>query len=97
MEKITQLVVFAQTIHFDNLPNPSTDAGRVQTILTFVFGLTGAIALLVITVAGFRYTISHGDPNLIAQSKNAIIYAVIGLLVSIFAIAIVNFVVGRVG
>ena len=71
----------------------ATKGDRIQAILTLVFSLTGAIALLVITIAGFRYSISHGDPGLIAQSKNAIIYALVGLVISVFAIAIVNFVI----
>lgn len=90
------LHIIAQTIKTDTLPNVTVDNGRLTVILNLVFGITGAIALLVITIAGFRYVVSHGDPSLIAQSKNAIIYALIGLLVSLFAIAIVNFVIGRV-
>lgn len=86
----------APIIDTSTLPNPTTDEGRIRVILSFVFTLTGSIAVLVITIAGFRYVISHGDPSLIAQSKNAIIYALVGLVVSIFALAIINFVVGRV-
>lgn len=85
--------IIAQTIKTDSLPNPTTDSARLQLILNIVFGITGAIALLVITVAGFKYVVSHGDPNLIAEAKNAIIYAAVGLVVSIAAIGIVNFVI----
>jgi uncharacterized membrane protein YidH (DUF202 family) len=78
------------------LPKPTADSPRLQAALTTFFIITGAVSLMVITIAGFRYTISHGDPRLITQSKNAILYAVIGLVVSISAFAIVNFVVGRI-
>jgi len=88
--------ILAQNIDLTSLPNPTTDEGRLRVILTIVFSVTGSIALLVITIAGLRYVLSHGDPGLIAQSKNAIIYALIGLLLSIFALAIVTFVIGRV-
>ncbi|HEY5668309.1 MAG TPA: hypothetical protein VIR03_04045 [Candidatus Saccharimonadales bacterium] len=77
------------------LPKVTADSGKIQTILSTVFVITGAIAMLVITIAGFRYSISHGDPKLISQSKNAILYAVIGLVVSISAFAIINFVITR--
>jgi uncharacterized membrane protein YidH (DUF202 family) len=87
--------ILAAVVDTSPLPNPSTDSAKLQTALSTVFTITGAIALLVITIAGFRYTISHGDPKLIAQSKNAILYAVIGLIVSVSAFAIVNFVVGN--
>lgn len=96
MDKIP-LIIAQSGIKVNTLPHPDTDAGQLTVILNFVFSLTGAIAVLVITIAGFRYVISHGDPNLIAQSKNAIIYALIGLVISIFALGIVNFVIGRVG
>lgn len=88
--------ILAQNIDLTSLPNPTTDEARLRVILTIVFSVTGSIALLVITIAGLRYVLSHGDPGLIAQSKNAIIYALVGLLLSIFALAIVTFVIGRV-
>jgi len=84
-------------IQLCNLPQVDPSEARLRLILTLVFTITGSIALLVITIAGFRYVISHGDSQLIAQSKNAIIYALIGLVISIFALAIVQFVIGRVG
>jgi hypothetical protein len=88
--------IMAAVIDTGPLPKPTADSPRLQTALSTFFIITGAVSLLVITVAGFRYTISHGDPRLISQSKNAILYAVIGLMVSISAFAIVNFVVGRI-
>ena len=41
--------------------------------------------------------ISQGDPAKIKQAKDTILYALVGLVVSIFAVAIVGFVVGRIG
>lgn len=96
MELLKQAVV-AQAIDISTLPQTDAGANRLRLILSLTFTITGSIALLVITVAGFRYVISHGDPKLIAQSKEAIIYALVGLVVSIFAVTIVQFVIGRVG
>lgn len=81
----------------DTSPLPQADASsaRLQTALSTFFVILGAVCLLVITVAGFRYVVSHGDSRLIAQSKNAILYAVVGLVVSVTAFGIVNFVIGR--
>lgn len=95
MDVIKQMV-FSAVIDTGPLPKPAADSARLQVALTTVFIMLGAISLLIITIAGFRYTISHGDPKLIAQSKNAILYAVIGLVVSISAVVLVNFVIGRV-
>jgi hypothetical protein len=79
------------------LPKVSASGAKLQAILSIVFATTGAIALLIITVAGFRYVISRGDPNAIAGAKNAIIYAVVGLIISITAFSIVTFVANGIG
>jgi Type IV secretion system pilin len=75
------------------LPQVSASASKLQSILSIVFVTTGAIAVLIITIAGFRYVVSRGDPNAVAGAKNAIIYAVVGLIISIAAFSIVTFVV----
>ncbi|MGF7229098.1 MAG: pilin [Candidatus Saccharibacteria bacterium] len=68
-------------------------AGQPAKIQTIVFGISGAIALLIIVIAGFQYVTSQGNPQSVAKAKNAIIYAGVGLVVLILANAIVAFVV----
>jgi multisubunit Na+/H+ antiporter MnhB subunit len=81
-----------------SLPNPTNGAStsEIQSVLDIIFAITGAIALLIITIAGFRYITSRGNPQQTAQAKDAIIYAGIGLAVSMLAYAIVGFVIGQV-
>ena len=88
--------LLAAVVDLSPLPDVNADQNRVGIILTVIFTSMGAIALLIITIAGFRYVISAGDPNAVAQSKRAIIYALVGLVVSISAVTIVNFVVGNI-
>lgn len=77
----------------NQLPNAKpADAATLQNVLNIFFSIAGAIAVLAVVIAGFRYVISHGDSRLIEQSKNQILYAVVGLVVIIMAAAIVNFV-----
>lgn len=80
----------------DLSPLPRAGAGGdqspVQTILTIFWAVAGAVSLLIITISGFRFVISRGEPQNVAKAKNAIIYAVIGLVISIMATAIVGFV-----
>ena len=78
-----------------DLPHVAANSASIQTILGIVFGIIGALALLVITVSGLRYITSAGDPEKTAKAKNGIIYALVGLVVAISAEAIVAFVVGR--
>jgi multisubunit Na+/H+ antiporter MnhB subunit len=78
-------------------PFPEVPANQnvVTLILNIVFGIVGSLSLLFIVIGGFRYVISGGDPQNTARAKNTIIYAVVGLAVTLLAAAIVNFVVGN--
>jgi hypothetical protein len=79
-----------------NATNTPTDAGSViKTVVNALLYILGAVAVIMIVLGGIRYTISQGDSSAVTAAKNTILYAVIGLLVAIFAYAIVNFVVTR--
>jgi hypothetical protein len=78
-----------------NLPEVTTDSGLVSNILRIVFGIAGALALLMVILAGFKYITSAGDPQSVAKAKNTLIYSIIGLAVCILAEVIVSFVVGQ--
>ena len=43
---------------------------------------------------GFRYVVSGGKKESVTDAKNTILYAIVGLLLAIFAYAIIQFVVG---
>ncbi len=78
------------------LPQPSANTSTIQTVLTIVFGIVGALALLMIIVSGLRYILSAGDPQRMSKAKDGIIYALVGIVIAITAEAIVNFVVARI-
>ncbi len=91
------LILFASQIDLNSLPNVgATNGSIVTTIITIVSGIVGAICLLFITIGGFRYILSQGDPQGVAKAKGTIIYALIGLSVVILAQVIVRFVIGAV-
>lgn len=90
------LAVAAQyRIDTSPLPQTLTGPGKITAILTIVFGIIGALSLLMITIGGFRYILSEGDPQASAKAKSTIVYALVGLIVSISAVAIVTFVLKR--
>ena len=66
---------------------------RVANILAVV---TGVIAVIIIVVAGITMTLSNGDSGKVQSSRNAIIYATVGLVVVALARSIVIFVINRV-
>lgn len=92
---MNMLYTLAQVFQNPGLPEVQADGNTVATVMQVVFGVFGAVSVLVVTIAGFMYIISQGDPQRIAKAKDTIIYAIIGLIVSMSGWAIVTFVIGR--
>ena len=65
----------------------------IKTVINVLLFIVGSISVIMIIVGGIRYVLSNGDSSQIKSAKDAIMYAVIGLIVSLLAYAIVNFVV----
>lgn len=68
----------------------------VTTIINVIVGVVAVIAVIVIVVGGIFFVTSTGDSAKIARARNTIIYGVVGLIVSLLAFAIVNFVLKAV-
>ena len=62
-----------------------------------MYGLVGIIAVIFVVIGGFKYTTSQGDPGRVQQAKNTIMYALIGLAVTLLAFAITQFVLNALG
>lgn len=74
---------------------PKTNAGSTFTgLLGITYWIAGVIAVIVIIVAGFMYVTSGGDAAKVVKAKNAILYAVVGLIVIILAFVITGFITG---
>lgn len=71
----------------------SSVAGLVATLTGLLFFVIGVIAVIVIIVSGIKYMTADGDSSKIKSAKDTLFYAVIGLVVSIMAYAIVIFIV----
>jgi type IV secretory pathway VirB2 component (pilin) len=65
---------------------------NVKTIIETLLTVSGAVAVIIIVIAGLRYITSTGDATRVKQSKDTLMYAIVGLVVVILAYAIVNFV-----
>lgn len=65
----------------------------ISTVVNVLLFLVAAISVIMIIIGGIKYTVSQGDSSAISTAKNTILYAVIGLMVAIFAYAVVNFIV----
>ncbi len=67
---------------------------NITNILIFI---VGAVAVIMVIVGALRYVTANGDPKSTTAAKDTILYAVIGIVVSIASYAIVNFVVKNIG
>ena len=85
--------IFSLLVDTSNLPHGQ--ANSFTKILNIVLSVMGAIALLMLIIAGLRYTISQGDATKVADSKRMILYTLVGLVVIALAATIVNFVLNR--
>ena len=70
--------------------------GLVKTVINIMLWVIGIISVIMIIIGGIRYATSNGDSNSASGAKNTILYSVIGLVIAIFAYAIVDFVVKQV-
>jgi TRAP-type C4-dicarboxylate transport system permease small subunit len=85
--------IFSLLVDTSHLPH--AQANNLNKILNIILSVMGALALLMLVIAGLRYTISQGDATKVADSRRMILYTLVGLVVIALAATIVNFVLGR--
>ena len=67
----------------------------ITSVINILSIIVGAVSVIMIIIGGLRYVISAGDSNGISGAKNTILYALVGLVVVLFAQIIVAFVIDR--
>lgn len=91
--------IFSQIdINPDELDIPQQTSGidsNIANILEITIIVFGAIAMLIIIYSGIQFMLSQGDPAKTTTARNTIIYAAIGLAITVLAFSIVSFVAGR--
>lgn len=91
---------FAQ---FDGIPDvvgnggPTDLKGAIITVIQAVLNLLGLIAVVVVIVAGIRLVIGGQEEGQREKARNAILYAVIGLVIIVLAKVLIDFVLGSLG
>ena len=65
----------------------------VDTIINVAMSLAGIVAAGALVLAGQRYIAAGGDAAKIASAKRTIVYAVVSLVISFLAFAIVKFII----
>ncbi len=78
-----------------NIPKATADSSAVEVILKIVLGIAGGISVIMVAIGAFKYVLSLGEVQAVAKAKDTILYAIIGLIVTIIAFALVNAVMGK--
>lgn len=79
----------------DKIPKTDTDTFKINA-LSWFFGITGMVAVIMIIVSGLKMSASSGNPGEVQKAKMTLIYSIIGLVISILAFSIVTFVIEKV-
>ena len=72
------------------------DNGVFSRLTNTILLVVGLISVIMLVYGGLRYILSGGDSKKVTDAKNTILYAIIGLIISLLAFAIVNFVLTSV-
>lgn len=87
------------------LKSPGTSADQqakyvwriVLNIVDDIFQVVGYISAGYIIYGGFLMMSADASPDKVAHARKTITYAVVGLVIALSAVAIVNFVISRMG
>lgn len=88
-----QLYYYAALINQSNAGVPNGDHFKLVDILNAVYFWAGVIAVVVVIVAGFLYVTAASNSSQVTRAKNAILSAVIGLVIVLLAFGITNIVI----
>lgn len=73
----------------------NVDSGTLTNVFNVVLALAGAVAVAFIVWSGVKFIISQGEPAKTKAAREGILYALIGLVIVMFAFTILNFVIGK--
>lgn len=79
-----------------NIPDAQADASTINTVINILFYLAGALSIIFIIIGGLMYIFSAGNPDTAKKARTTIIYALVGLAVTVLAYLIVTVVLGLV-
>lgn len=61
-----------------------------NNLLNSILVFAGAIAVIIIIISGIRFILSGGDPKKVSTAKRSLTFAILGLIIIVFAFLIIN-------
>lgn len=77
-----------------NVDIGATVGAVLLAVTEILLWVAGVVALGFVVYGGIQYTMSQGSPDKLQASHQTILNGVIGLVIAVFAVAIVNLVAG---
>jgi uncharacterized protein YacL len=78
------------------IPEVAANQASADKIFAFAFGAIAAICVFVIMLAALNWALRGGDPEVVMRSRKTIVYALIGLAVSLLAEVLVLTLLSRI-
>ena len=72
------------------------DNGVFNRLTSTILLIVGFISVIMLVYGGLRYILSGGDSKKVTDAKNTVLYAIIGLIISLLSYAIIKFVLHSV-
>ena len=72
------------------------DNGVFSRLTNTILLIVGLISVIMLVYGGLRYILSGGDSKKVTDAKNTVLYAIIGLIISLLSYAIIKFVLNSV-
>lgn len=69
----------------------------LRRVILFLFGIVGAVSIIMIVVGGIRYIVASGDPKATQSARATVTFAVIGLATVLLSVLIVSLVGNALG
>ena len=85
------------TAVFRNPLSSNTIPELISTVLNYVLGLVGVLAVASLVYGGILYMASGGNEDQLNKGKKVLTYSIIGLVVSILSYVIVNTIIRAIG
>lgn len=77
------------------LPQVNATSSSLHTIIQVIIGIAGGIAVVMIVLGGMQFITAQGDPSGVAKARKTLVFALVGLIITILAEAIITFVVSK--
>ena len=79
---------------FNVLCTLTPSGNLLSTLLNFFFAIAVIIAVIYMIYGGIKYIMSRGEKEQVEESRNHIVAAVVGLIITFLAFFIINIVLG---